>query len=74
MRRSSRQRRPPAHLSDDDYVASDAEPASEDDKAAPGFVKTFPGFQPRANKRRRTSDPASDDSEQSGALLASEVL
>ncbi len=34
VRRSNRQRRPPAHLSDDDYPASDAEPASEDDKAA----------------------------------------
>ena len=34
VRRSNRQRRPPVHLSEDDYPASDAEPASDADKAA----------------------------------------
>ena len=45
VRRSNRQRRPPVHLSEDDYPASDAEPASDDDKAARMARKlhAFPG-------------------------------
>lgn len=45
VRRSNRQRRPPVHLSEDDYPASDAEPASEADKAAriAGKLHAYPG-------------------------------
>lgn len=45
VRRSNRQRRPPVHLSEDDYPGSDAEPASDDDRAARMARKlhVFPG-------------------------------
>ncbi len=60
MRRSNRQRRPPVHLSEDDYPASDAEPASDDDKAARMARKlhAFPGV-------LNWGGAQSDDSDQS---------